>query len=283
MRIFYNKTELSGYIGIKKAENITFGFVPTMGALHMGHMSLVNKGLVDNDLVVVSIFVNPTQFNNKEDLKKYPRTLDKDIEILKEVSLDKIIVYAPEVKDIYEDDIRAEHFNFGGIENEMEGAFRPGHFDGVGTIVKRFLEIVKPNMAYFGEKDFQQLQIIRKLTELYGIPVKIVGCPIHRAEDGLAMSSRNQRLKPEYRKAAPFIYETLKAAKIKFGTKSANQISEWVDKQFEKHPLLELEYFLIADVDTLKPLKRKSKQKTYRAFIAVYADDIRLIDNIALN
>ena len=160
--------------------------------------------------------------------------------------------------------------------------FREGHFDGVGTIVKRFFEIVKPHYAYFGEKDFQQLQIIRKLVENYNLPVKIIGCKIHRAPDGLAMSSRNERLKPQYRKTAPFIYETLKAAKVKFGTKSANKVAEWVQKQFAKNELLELEYFIIADEETLKPIKRKSKNKSYRAFIAVYADDIRLIDNIAL-
>ncbi|MCL4153590.1 UNVERIFIED_CONTAM: hypothetical protein GTU68_053413 [Idotea baltica] len=164
----------------------------------------------------------------------------------------------------------------------MEGAFRDGHFDGVGTIVKRLLEIVKPDYAYFGEKDFQQLQIIKKLVELHHLPVKIVGCAIHRAEDGLAMSSRNTRLTKAHRTIAPFIYKTLNTAKVKFGTKSAKYVTEWVEKQFKKQPLLELEYFIIADTKTLKPVKRKSTKKTYRAFIAVYAGDIRLIDNIAL-
>ena len=165
----------------------------------------------------------------------------------------------------------------------MEGAFRAGHFDGVGTIVKRLLDIVKPDYAYFGEKDFQQLQIIKKLTELYHLPVKIVGCDIHRSEDGLAMSSRNARLTQEHRTIAPFIFRTLQTVKEKFGTKSAKEVTEWVENQFEKQPLLELEYFIIADTETLKPVKRKSTKKTYRAFIAVYAGDIRLIDNIALN
>lgn len=280
---FHNKTELSHQIDVLKAKGQSIGFVPTMGALHNGHLSLVNKGLGQNDTVVVSIFVNPTQFDNQEDLTNYPRTIDADVALLKTVSDKSIVVYAPSVGDIYGNNIASQSFTYDGLEHEMEGAFRDGHFDGVGTIVKRLLEIVKPNYAYFGEKDFQQLQIIKKLVELHQIPVTIVGCAIHRAEDGLAMSSRNTRLTSEHRAVAPFIYKTLKTAKVKFGTKSAKIVTEWVDKQFKKQPLLELEYFIIADIETLKPVKRKSTKKSYRAFIAVYVGDIRLIDNIALN
>ena len=258
-------------------------YVPTMGALHTGHLSLVDFGFEKDNVVVVSIFVNPTQFNKEEDLVKYPRTLDRDITLLKTISKGEVIIYSPSVEDIYSNNINSDHFKFDGLEHEMEGAFRPGHFDGVGTIVKRLLEIVKPNFAYFGEKDFQQLMIIKKLVELYEIPTTIVGCAIYRAEDGLAMSSRNERLTPKERAVAPFIYKTLRSAKKKFGTKSAKQVSEWVEKQFKKQKRLELEYFLIADTETLKPIRRKSKQKVYRAFIAVYAGGIRLIDNIALN
>ncbi|NRA94255.1 MAG: pantoate--beta-alanine ligase, partial [Psychroserpens sp.] len=167
MRVFNNKIELSAYISEVTSEGETLGFVPTMGALHHGHLSLVNFGLEDNDFVVVSIFVNPTQFNNPEYLEKYPRTLDRDVNLLKTISDTKIIVYAPSIDDIYEGNTSSEHFTFGGIENEMEGAFRPGHFDGVGTIVKRLLEIVKPKRAYFGQKDFQQLQIVKKMEELH--------------------------------------------------------------------------------------------------------------------
>ncbi|WP_431133429.1 pantoate--beta-alanine ligase [Psychroserpens mesophilus] len=283
MQIFKNKTDLTAHIDHLKSEKKTLGFVPTMGALHQGHASLVLKGLENNDVVIVSVFVNPTQFDNKEDLVKYPRTLEKDVVLLKNISEDHIIVYAPTVADIYGNDISSTSFSYDGLEHEMEGKFRTGHFDGVGTIVKRLFEIVRPDNAYFGEKDFQQLMIIKKLVEKHHIPVNVVGCKIHRASDGLAMSSRNTRLKPQYRKAAPFIYKTLKTVKQNFGTKSANKITEWVKKEFAKHELLELEYFIIADVDTLKTVKRKSNKKTYRAFIAVYADDIRLIDNIALN
>ncbi|WP_044400712.1 pantoate--beta-alanine ligase [Lacinutrix sp. Hel_I_90] len=282
MTVFKDKSKIQKHIAHYKAQGITVGFVPTMGALHYGHLSLVREALANNALCVVSIFVNPTQFDNAEDLKKYPRTLDKDVKLLETVSK-AIIIYAPSVEDLYGADTKVEHFNFDGLEFEMEGRFRTGHFDGVATVVKRLFEIVKPDQAYFGEKDYQQLAIIKKLTEKHNCPVQVKGWKIHREESGLAMSSRNIRLKPDYKRAAPFIYKTLQAAKIKFGTKSAKEVTEWVEKQFAQHELLELEYFSIADIKTLKPVKRKSKTKTYRAFIAAYADDIRLIDNIALN
>ncbi len=283
MEVYSEKQQIIHAIDALKAKKQTIGMVPTMGALHEGHLQLVKKALADNDKVVVSIFVNPTQFDKKEDLVKYPRTLERDVELLKTVSKTDVLVYAPTVNDIYEGNTVSQKFNFDGLEFEMEGKFRDGHFDGVGTIVKRFFDIVKPHSAYFGEKDFQQLAIIKKLVEKYDVPVKIVGCKIHRETNGLAMSSRNTRLKPEYKAASPFIYKTLITAKEKFGTKSANKVMEWVEKQFAKHDILELEYFIIADTKTLKPVKRKSNRKAYRAFIAVYADDIRLIDNIALN
>jgi pantoate--beta-alanine ligase len=282
MIIFRKKDELNAKISSLKEENTTVGFVPTMGALHQGHLSLVEEALANNNLVVVSIFVNPTQFDNSEDLKKYPRNLQQDVDLLNTLS-DKIIVYAPTVEDIYEGETKSRKFNFDGLEHQMEGKFRDGHFDGVGTIVKLLFDIVKPNNAYFGEKDFQQLAIIKKLVSKYNMPVNIVGCKIKRDANGLALSSRNTRLKPEHKVVAPFIYKTLKAAKEKFGTKSANKVIEWVVNQFANHELLELEYFTIADEATLKTVKRKSKNKQYRAFIAVYAGKIRLIDNIALN
>ena len=282
MIVFRKKDELNAKISSLKEENTTVGFVPTMGALHQGHLSLVKEALANNNLVVVSIFVNPTQFDNSEDLKKYPRNLQQDVDLLNTLS-DKIIVYAPTVEDIYEGETKSRKFNFDGLEHQMEGKFRDGHFDGVGTIVKLLFDIVKPNNAYFGEKDFQQLAIIKKLVSKYNIPVNIVGCKIKRDANGLALSSRNTRLKPEHKVVAPFIYKTLKAAKEKFGTKSANKVIEWVENQFANHELLELEYFTIADEATLKTVKRKSKNKQYRAFIAVYAGKIRLIDNIALN
>ncbi|MFD2724960.1 pantoate--beta-alanine ligase [Hyunsoonleella rubra] len=283
MTVYSEKSKIGDAIAKLKSEGLSVGMVPTMGALHEGHLQLVKKAIAENDKAVVSIFVNPTQFDNKEDLEKYPRTLESDVALLKTVSETDILVYAPAVRDIYGDNPVSENFDFDGLEFEMEGRFRSGHFDGVGTIVKRLFQIVKPNKGYFGEKDFQQLQIIRKLVEKHDLPVQIVGCKIHREANGLAMSSRNTRLTPEHKNASPFIYKTLKTAKAKFGTKSATKITEWVENQFKAHDLLELEYFIIADVETLKPIKRKSRKKKYRAFIATYAGDIRLIDNIALN
>jgi len=256
------------------------GFVPTMGALHQGHLSLVNSAKSKADVVVVSIFVNPTQFDKEADLVNYPSTLKADLALLKKLDCD--FVFTPSVVEMYGENTKSISYDFDGLESVMEGAHRTGHFDGVGTIVKHLFEIVKPDYAFFGEKDFQQLQVIRKLVDIENLKLKIIGIPIHREEDGLAMSSRNTRLTKEYRKAAPFIYKTLLAAKRKFGTKNAQEISEWVTVSFKKHPLLALEYFTIADEETLLPIQNIEPTQKYRAFIAVFAGDIRLIDNIAL-
>mgnify|MGYP006187463727 FL=1 len=282
MLIFSKKAALVSYLKPTIDSKSTIGFVPTMGALHEGHLSLLTTSLKNNDLTVVSIFVNPTQFNNPEDLKKYPRTLEKDVENIKKVS-PNVVVYAPSVDDIYEGNTNSESYSFDGLEFQMEGKFRPGHFDGVGTIVKRLFEIIQPTNAYFGEKDFQQLQIVRKLVEKHHLPVKIVGCPIHREANGLAMSSRNERLTSLERQEAAIIFKSLQTAKEKFGTKSAKEVTEWVQKVFQNHPDFILEYFEIADENTLKTCIRKSKNKKYRAFIAVFVNNIRLIDTISLN
>lgn len=281
MLIFNTQAELSAHLH-RLPEPKSVGFVPTMGALHDGHLSLLAESLKNNDITVISIFVNPTQFNNADDLAKYPRTLEADIAKIKNISND-IVVFAPSVDDIYGGDTKSEHFDFDGLENQMEGRFRPGHFDGVGTIVKRLFEIVKPDSAYFGEKDFQQLQIVRKLVSKYNIPVKIIGCPIHREANGLAMSSRNERLTSEKRAEAGFIFEALQKAKSAFASQSVSTVSQGVRKSFANHPDFELEYFEIADETTLEPAHEKTDGKTYRAFIAVFAGKIRLIDTIALN
>lgn len=280
MQTFQLKSELQKYLSETRANKVTIGFVPTMGALHEGHLSLIKKAKKNNDVTVVSIFVNPTQFDNKEDLEKYPQTLENDLKLLESVNCD--VVYAPNANDVYDGNITSEEFNFDGLEHQMEGKFRDGHFDGVGTIVKKLFEIVEPNNAYFGKKDFQQLQIIKKLVEKYNIPVKIIGCSIFREEDGLAMSSRNTRLTKEHREVAPFIYKTLKKAKKKFKEKSVEELTKWVEKKFKKHSLLDLEYFTIADEATLETPEKAEKNKKYRGFIAVYAGKIRLIDNIRL-
>ena len=282
MLVFNKKVDLNSHIDRFGGRNSTIGFVPTMGALHQGHLSLLQKSIKNNSITVISIFVNPTQFNNTEDLKKYPRTLENDVEKIKTIS-DKILVYAPTIDDIYEGKTVSQHYKFDGLENQMEGRFRPGHFDGVGTVVKRLFKIVKPTNAYFGEKDFQQLQIVKKLVEKEHLKVTIVGCPIFREANGLAMSSRNERLTTEEKEKAAIIFKTINDAKQLFGTKSAKEVIEFVEKTFKNNPIFELEYFEIADEATLLSCKRKSKHKKYRAFIAVFVNKIRLIDTISLN
>ncbi len=282
MQIFREKAALQSAVSALKKEGKTIGFVPTMGALHEGHLSLVKQAAKACDTVIISIFINPTQFDNPQDLINYPRTLESDVLLLKNLNLN-LIIFAPNATELYGEKVEAEHFIFDGLEHEMEGKFRAGHFNGVGTVVKKLFEIVNPHKAFFGEKDFQQLQIIRKLTEKAKLPVEIIGCPIDREENGLARSSRNERLSPELRREASFIYLTLKKVREKFGTESAKTINEWVTSQFKEHPTLKLEYFEIADTNSLKTSSEKENGAIYRAFIAAYAGDVRLIDNIALD
>ena len=255
-----------------------------MGALHQGHLSLINRAIKENEIVVVSIFVNPTQFNNAGDLETYPRDLKQDLKRIKSIrSLGEIIVYAPSEAAVYGNSITKEAFDFGGLELQMEGRFRPGHFQGVGTVVQKLLDIVGPTRAYFGEKDFQQLQIIKKLVKTTRANVKIVACPTEREPNGLAMSSRNTRLTTAERSHASKIYNVLKMTKHKFRHTPFDEIMQWGVDQFEKDPTINLEYFQISEVSTLKPAVKIAPQKKYRAFISVYIRNIRLIDNIALN
>jgi len=280
MKVFEKKTDLKNFIKGLKKNHSKIGFVPTMGALHDGHLSLVNHSLRENQYTIVSIFVNPTQFDNPDDLQQYPRTFLEDLNALKTLNPD-IIIYSPQANDIYDHTIQSDHFDFDGLEKEMEGKHRPGHFDGVGTIVKKLFEIIEPDHAYFGEKDFQQLQIIKKLVEKESMPIQIVPVEIKREKDGLAMSSRNKRLSKEARNAAPFIYQTLEESKELWKEKSIPEIKKYMEQKFKNHPLLKLEYFEIADEKTLKPAIEKISGNKYRGFIVVYANDIRLIDNIA--
>jgi len=280
MQVFYKNKSLQNNLA-KLKTGASSGFIPTMGALHKGHISLINRAKLENDFIVVSIFVNPTQFDKKQDLLKYPRTLKKDLALLESVDCD--FVFVPTVQEIYNDNIAVSQFDFDGLEFEMEGKHRSGHFNGVGTIVKKLFEIVEPTKAYFGEKDFQQLQIIKKLVQTNKIPVQIIGCEIYRENDGLAMSSRNTRLTKAQRNEATFLYKTLNKAKEKFNTNSISEVIKWVENEYEKNSILELEYFEIANIKTLKSAKRISGKSNYRAFIAAFAGDVRLIDNIALN
>lgn len=282
MHIFYGKVALIAYLKTIKTANSTIGFVPTMGALHQGHLALMQRSLKENDDTVVSIFVNPTQFNNPEDLEKYPRTLEEDVKKMRGLS-DKIILYAPSVDDIYEGQTISQSFDFDGLENQMEGKFRPGHFNGVGTIVKRLFEIVTPTNAYFGEKDFQQLQIVKKLVEKNDLPVNVIGCPIFREDNLLAMSSRNERLTADERKEASIIYKVLTEAKEIFQNSTPEETIKFVEESFKENKRFELEYFVIADESTLLSIDHKINDKKYRAFIAVFVNSIRLIDTISFN
>lgn len=258
------------------------GFVPTMGGLHEGHLSLVLKALEGNKIVIVSIFVNPTQFDKAQDFEKYPRTLKADATLLKSLN-GNILIYAPNTEDLYGNQVVSKKYNFKGLEHQMEGKFRDGHFDGVGTVLNLLFRAIRPNKAYFGEKDFQQLQVVKKLVEIEQLPINIIGCPILRESHGLAMSSRNKRLSPKLFEEAVIIHGTLLKIQKKFDSLSIHKLSKMATQSFEGNDYLKLEYFEIASVETLKTAKRKRKGNTYRAFIAAFAGDIRLIDNIALN
>lgn len=258
------------------------GLVPTMGALHKGHLSLIDRACSENDYVIVSIFINPTQFNNPDDFDAYPRAIEQDVLMLKEYN-DKVWAFMPLMEDIYPNGIVSQHFDYGGIENQMEGRFRPGHFDGVGTVLTSFFTLLKPDNAYFGEKDFQQLQIVKKLVEIQKLKVNIIGCPILREASGLAMSSRNKRLTNRQLEEATLIFKVLKQIKREFGTKSAKELLQMAQNAFKNNSDLKLEYFEIAEESTLKPMQKVETNKKYRAFIAVFAGEVRLIDNIALN
>lgn len=282
MQVLKNRQQLEDYIKEQKSNHKKIGFAPTMGALHKGHISLYEAARKENDIVVSSIFVNPTQFNNPDDLEKYPRTVEKDIEALEESQLVDA-VYIPEVKDIYPDQTASKSYDFDGLENEMEGKARPGHFDGVGTVVEELFRQVQPDSAYFGEKDFQQLAIIRKLVEKTKLPVNIHGVPIYREDNGLAMSSRNQRLTSEQKEAAKIIHETLLKVNDWFRIITIPEINRRVEEIFEKADGFVLEYFTIADEDTLKETDFFYVDHQYRAFIVVFASEVRLIDNMHLD
>lgn len=282
MHRFHHKKPLRERVSELRAGGLRIGFVPTMGALHSGHLSLVARALKENDAVVVSIFVNPTQFDNPEDLEQYPANLEEDLKKLRKVS-DALMVFIPTANELYDGVIRAERFDFDGLEFEMEGKYRKGHFNGVATVVKKLFEAVRPHRAYFGEKDYQQLLIVKKLVKQEGLPVEITGCPIAREANGLAMSSRNERLPEAVREKAGFIYKALGKARERFETESAEAVKEGVRVAFEDHPELVPEYVEIANAETLLPVTEKAPERPCRIFIAVFAGTVRLIDNLALD
>ena len=280
MKVLRNKKTLVDYIERHKEMGKKIGFAPTMGALHLGHISLYETAKKENDEIISSIFVNPTQFNNPDDFEKYPQTLENDLKLLEKAGVDA--VYVPKAIDIYPEGLKSKHYDFDGLDNEMEGKYRPGHFDGVGTVVEELLRQAQPHNAYFGEKDYQQLAIIKKMVEKTKLPVKIHGVPTLRENSGLAMSSRNLRLTEKQRKEATIIYETLLKVKEWFKVLSVKEIKERVEKIFQDSNF-ELEYFIIADEKTLKETDFFYKDKSYRAFIVAYAGDVRLIDNMHLD
>ena len=277
METITNSEELRRALGSRNRSGI--GFVPTMGALHAGHRSLVERARRECATVVVSVFVNPTQFNDKTDLKNYPRTPEADLRLLEEVGAD--YVFMPSVEEVYpEPDTRT--FDFGMIDKLMEGATRPGHFNGVAQVVSRLFDLVKPAKAYFGEKDFQQIAVIREMVRQLRIPVEIIPCPIVRGEDGLALSSRNTLLDTDHRTAAPYIYKVLKAAVEKSHQTTPDQLAAWVTAQVESNPLLKVIYFQVVDAATMQQVRTWEESPAIQGCIAVQAGDIRLIDNIKL-
>lgn len=279
IQVFEHIKPLQEYLANAVDAGGSIGFVPTMGALHEGHLSLIRASKKENDLTVCSIFVNPTQFNDPNDLKKYPRNFDADLAMLKKEACD--VVFHPGVEEMYPG-APAEKFDFGELERVMEGAHRPGHFNGVATVVRRLFEIVRPHRAYFGLKDYQQLVIIHKMTKELNLPVEIVPCDIVREKNGLAMSSRNQLLSDAEKKQAELLYKTLKSVKNKSGFASIAEIKDLVSMQFRKAKNTKLEYFEIVDLYTLKPLNAWTDSMQVIACIAAYVGKVRLIDNIII-
>lgn len=279
MRIFATVKEVQDFLTIKKAQGKTIGFVPTMGALHRGHLDLVKKSVRENDVTVCSIFVNPTQFNDAKDLEKYPRTLEKDCTLLETVKTD--VVFAPGVDDVYPPGLEYVIPDLNGLDTLWEGAFRPGHFKGVVQVVNRLLDIVKPDHLYMGQKDFQQFTIIQHVLKTGKSKVKLVVCPTKREKNGLAMSSRNQRLSEGMRQKAGLIYRTLQAAKKKWGTDTPASIQNYTMKRLSTD-FFNPEYVAIMDGNTLQPINEYKEGQYAVVCCAVWAEGVRLIDNMVL-
>jgi len=294
MKIFKSKIEIKGYLNEQRDKKRTIGFVPTMGALHQGHITLINRAKSECDIVVSSIFVNPTQFNDLNDLAKYPRTPAKDHELLENAGCD--VLFSPEVQEMYTPDeleLKRQHIedkswsngkeiDFGLLEKVMEAAHRPGHFNGVAQVVSKLFMVIEPDKAYFGQKDFQQLAIIKSLVKQLDLPIEIVSCPIARELNGLAMSSRNERLTKEERERASIISKTLFKVQELKNEKLVGELKMFADQEMKKEPKIELEYFEIANALTLQPLSDQEQAKDAVACIAVKVGSVRLIDNMIL-
>jgi pantoate--beta-alanine ligase len=274
MQVCYKIDELLSCVENFKQDGKTIGLLPTMGALHQGHLSLAKRAKAENDVLICSVFVNPIQFNNKEDLEKYPRDLERDIKLLEEINCD--VVFAPSAEEVYAEEPEFT-YSFGSLENVLEGPQRPGHFNGVATIVHKLFNWSKADRAYFGEKDFQQVAIVKDLVRQFSIPIEIVECPIYRDEDGLATSSRNVRLSPQARAIAPKIHEILLKSASLIKTLSISQVKGYVEGEFKMRKEFTLEYFEIVDAKTLQPVTLKGDNKIVGC-VAVWLDGVRLID-----
>lgn len=277
MKVLRTVRELTEAMNDARSKGLTIGLVPTMGALHQGHVSLMKRARTDNDVVVASVFVNPTQFNNPEDLRTYPRTEEADCEKMEAIGVD--YAFIPSVEEVYpEPDTRV--FDLGPVAEVMEGAMRPGHFNGVAQVVSKLFRMVNPHRAYFGEKDFQQIAVIRRMVELEGFDLEIVPCPILREEDGLAMSSRNVRLTPEQRAIAPAIHRALSESAAIAGEKSVEEVKDFVVKTIDANPQMRTEYYEIVDGKTMQPIRDWKESECPVGCVTVYCGDVRLIDNI---
>ncbi|NIJ51519.1 pantoate--beta-alanine ligase [Dyadobacter arcticus] len=278
MEVFTSVQSLRTFLNLQISIQNSIGLVPTMGALHEGHLSLIEKSNFENDVTVCSVFVNPTQFNNPEDLLKYPRTLDKDLDMLDKAGCSA--VFAPSVEEMYPEQ-PALQFNFGSLENVMEGSSRPGHFNGVGIVVSKFFNLIKPHRAYFGQKDLQQVAIIRRLIIDLSFDIELIVCPTVREKEGLAMSSRNTRLSKEERELAPQIHQILKLAKSELinGT-SVDQVIKLATKEFAMAKAFTLDYFQVVNVKTLQSIEQIGHEGTNAICVAAFLGPVRLIDNL---
>jgi len=281
MIIFNNIVGFKNHLRKLKNDNKTIGFVPTMGALHDGHTSLIKKSVLENDYSVVSIFINPTQFNNINDYESYPINISRDIELLDSIS-ENIILFRPDTEEIYSGKVVSDSYDFGDLDKYMEGEYRKGHFQGVATVVNKLFEIVSADNVYFGEKDFQQLRIIEDLVQKNGYKLNIIRCKTIRQNDGLALSSRNKKLDIYSQNIATNLFKALSFAKKNFDTLDLEIIYSKVDDLLQNFPQISVDYFAIADENDLKPIKQKKKNQKYRAFIAADISGVRLIDNIKL-
>ena len=280
MFIFSDISIIKSHLSKLKKEGNIIGFIPTMGALHNGHLSLIKKSISENNFTVVSIFVNPTQFDNSEDLETYPCNIKNDISLLKSIS-DDIILFNPDSQEVYSEGVQSHQFNFNGLDKHMEGKYRVNHFQGVATVVNKLLSIVESDNVYFGEKDFQQLKIIENLVCEKKINTKVVRCDTVRGIDGLALSSRNNKLSFSSKKIATNLFKALNFAKEKFNTLDIFEIEKKVTEKMKAHSEIKLDYFMIADEEKLEPSISRNNKK-YRAFIAAHISGVRLIDNIKL-